>query len=338
MQCPRCGKQLPDDSQFCNGCGLPLGGGTRAGSASTGSYGYGGAGGSPSGPMPLPPPIPAAPTPPKDLKCPSCGAPLDPEFGDAVVTCAYCGATVSLIGTGWKSVTQHTMLTPQVLDAGAALKSVKASMDTGFFHGHRFEESKITEQKFAFVPYWIVPTSATTNMTYQDVAVSAGSTVATMAASAFIGNAIGGGRGNTFIPIMGGPVVNSKRQDQITGSYQFPVVAVKGYMQYQPKNYQFNLETRQVYKKDALPGGAAVLNGDLGEDFAQHEARAYVMQIQAESAHKKHYMVSSLQTDVEVGEAELLHAPIWRFGLEFKEHPIVLLVDANANRVMQSSF
>ncbi|MCI4352804.1 MAG: hypothetical protein L3K14_05380 [Thermoplasmata archaeon] len=282
--------------------------------------------------------MPAAPTPPKDLKCPSCGAPLDPAFGDAVVTCEYCGASVSLAGTGWKAVSQHTLLLPRVLDVNSALEIVKASVDSGIFHGHRFEESKITEQTFAFVPYWIVPTSATTNMTYQDVAVAAGATAATIAASALIGGALGGGRRSTFIPIIAGPVVNPTRQDQITGTYQFPVVAVKGYLQYQPKNYQFNLDTRQVYKKDAVPGGSSVLNGDLGEDYAQHEARAYVMQVQADAAHKKHYMVSSLQTQVEVGDPELLHAPIWRFTLDYRGHPFVVLVDANSNRIMLSNF
>jgi zinc ribbon protein len=337
VQCPRCGKQLPDDSRFCNGCGLPLSPAPPPPPPTQGAYGTAGDSGNPNAPPTLPPPLPAAPTPPKDLKCPSCGAPLNPAFGDAVVTCEYCGATVSLAGTGWKAVNQHTMLLPQLIDPNAALEIVKASMDTGMFHGHRFEDSQITEQKFAFVPYWIVPTSATTNITYQDVAVSAGTTVATIAAGALIGSALGGGRRNTFIPIVAGPVVNPTRQDQLTASYQFPVVAVKGYLQYQPKNYQFNLDTRQVYKKEALPGGASVLNGDLGEDYAQHEARAFVMQVQADAAHKKHYMVSSLQTQVEVGEAELLHAPIWRFTLDYKGHAIVVLIDANSNRVMLSS-
>jgi hypothetical protein len=329
MQCPQCGKTLPDDAKFCYACGAPLSGGPAPGPA--GPYGYGSR--AANAPPPPPPPMPAAPTPPKDLKCPTCGAPLSPDFGDAVVTCEYCGATISLAGTGWKAVQRHTMLLPQLIDPDSALRVVKASVDAGLFHGHRFEDSKVVEQKFAFVPYWIVPTSATTDFTYQDVAVSAGSTVATMAASAFIGNSLTGGRGS-FVPIVAGPVVNPTRQDQITNSFQFPVVAVRGYMQYQPKDYQFSLDTRQAYQKDALPGGASVLNGDLGSDYAQQEARVYVMQVQADSAHRKHHMVSRIQTQVEVGEPELLHAPIWRITLDHKGHQAVFLIDANANRVM----
>ncbi len=336
MQCPRCGAPLPDNARFCYACGAPISAGVPPPPAPGGPYGYSGA---PAGmvPPPPPPPVQAAPTAPKELKCPACGAPLTPEFGDAVLTCQYCGGTVSLAGTGWKAVTQHSMLLPQVIDPDSALKIVRASMDSGLFHAHRFETSKVTDQKFQFVPYWIVPSSATTNFTYQDVAVSAGSTIGTMAASAFLGGELGRGRGNTFIPIVAAPVVNPTRQDQITASYQFPVVAVKGYAQYQPKNYQFNLDTRQPYKKDALPAGASVLNGDLPQESAQQMARAYVMQVQAEAAHKKHSMVSGLQTQVEVSEPELLHAPIWHFTLDHKGQPVVVLVDANSSRLMLSN-
>ena len=120
----------------------------------------------------------------------------------------------------------------------------------------------------------------------------------------------------------------------MSGNYQFPVVAVKGYTEYQPKSYQFNLQARQPYKKENIPGGATVLNGDVGEAEAQAAARAYVAQMQSDAVRKKHFNVSSLQSQVEVGEPELLHAPVWYFNLDHKGKPAVLLVDGNASRVM----
>jgi Double zinc ribbon len=336
MQCPRCGTPLPDNARFCYACGSQLAG---VPSPATGMP-YGMPGMPPYGAPPPPPPPPppaaapaAAPTAPKDLKCPSCGAPLEPEFGDTVLTCKYCGATVSLAGTGWKSVNRHTMLLPQLNDPQAALKIVQSVMNTGMFHGSRFEESKVSEQKLQLVPYWIVPSSATTNYTYQDMVTAGAATVGTAAVGSLIGGMFGGG-GNMY---MSQPGINSLRQDQLTGSYQFPVVAVKGYTQYQPRNYQFNLDTRQLYNKDNLPGGLSVLNGDLGEDAAQQAARAYVTQAQADAAHKKHRMVSALQTQVEVGDPELVHVPIWYFALDHKGQRVVVLVDANASRLMLSN-
>jgi ribosomal protein L37AE/L43A len=284
--------------------------------------------GAPGGTAPPPAP-PAAPTAPQELKCPSCGAPLQPGIGDAVLTCQYCGGTVSIGGAGWKPVTQHSMLMPQLVNQEEALKVVKASMDKGFFHGHRFEDSQLVAAKFVYAPYWIVPSAATTRFSYQES--MPGGPVGTMSAASFIGNAMNRGGGNEFVPMGGG---HQTLQDQTSGNYQFPVVAVKGYNEYQPKSYQFNLQERQPFKKESLPGGATVLNGDVGEQEAQQAARAYVAEMQAEEVRRRHFNVTGVQSQVDVGEPELLHAPIWYFHLTHKGKPAVLLVDANASRVM----
>jgi hypothetical protein len=330
MQCPRCGTPLPDSARFCYSCGAQLGGSPMSPGAPSGF---------PAGPgtmAPPPPPPAAAPTAPKELKCPACGAPLEPGLGDAVLTCQYCGGTVSIAGTGWKPVTQHSMLMAQLLDQDAALKIVKTSMDAGFFHGHRFEDSQLVEAKFVFAPYWIVPSAATTRFSFQESGMPAGAPVGTMAASALIGNVLSRGRGAEFVPVMGGGS-GPMRQDQVSGNYQFPVMAVKGYTQYQPKSYQFNLQARQPFKKENVPGGATLLNGDVGEAEAQQAARAYVAEMQAEAVRKKHFNVSGVQSQVEVSEPELLHAPVWYFSLNHKGKPAVLLVDANASRVMMQN-
>ena len=327
MQCPKCGTPLPDNAHFCYGCGAQLGAGPTVPSMPNSPAPYGGG---PAAPV-APPPQNAAPTGPQELKCPACGAPLQPGMGEAVLTCQYCGGTVSMGGTGWKPVTQHSMLMPQLVDQEAALKIVKESMDKGFFHGHRFEDSQLVAAKFVYAPYWIVPSAATTRFSYQENAGPAGAPMGTLSAASFIGDAMNRGRGNEFVPMGGG---NQTRQDQMSGNYQYPVVAVKGYNQYQPKSYQFNLQERQPFQKDALPGGATILNGDVGEQEAQQAARAYVAEMQAEAVRKKHFNVTGVQSQVDVGEPELLHAPVWYFHLTHKGKPAVLLVDANASRVM----
>jgi hypothetical protein len=256
-----------------------------------------------------------------------------------VISCDYCGGSVTLGGTGWKQINKHTLLTPKVTDRDTALRVVHDFLDAGFFHRKEFEESRIVEEKLSFVPFWVVPTSATTNYAYQDVAVSVGSTVATVAAAEVLGSMLGGGRGRggwVPVPIMTGPVVNPTRADSFSKTYDFPVVAVKGMSAYQPKNYAFDLADRTFFDKKAIPTGAAVLNGDLGEDTAVHAARSFVTQLQAEEAHKRHHMVSGLQTSVEVSEAELLHVPIFYFRIEHKGVQRMVLIDAHAGRVMQT--
>ena len=286
-----------------------------------------------------PPPPPSAPQPApvdiKNLKCPTCGAPLNAGMGEQVLTCEYCGGTVTLGGGGWGAVAQHTLLTASITDPGQALGVVKQHMDQGLFHHHDFEESQMASQKLTFVPFWVIPASATTNFTYQDMAVSMGGTMASVAAAEALGGAFGRNRGiGPVVPVFMGNQANATRQDSISGQYEFPIVAVRGLTQYQPKHYQFALPDRIPFAKGKVPGGAPLLNGDLGQEAAKQEARSLVTALQAEEAHKKHYGVSQINTNVEVGEGELLHAPIWQFTMERKGQQTVVLVDGHSNRVM----
>jgi hypothetical protein len=324
--CVKCGASLPDGAQFCYKCGTAVPGGAGGTAAASAA--------------------PAAPSTPslgaagvQELKCPACGAPIHPTFGEMVISCDYCGGSVTLGGGGWKEISKHTMLPLKVLDRAAALKVVEAYVDQGFFRRHEFEESKVAVERLSFVPFWVVPASASTTYQYQAVATSVGATVGTVAAGAVLGSVLGGalgGRGTTVVPIFGGPVVNSNRSESISGQYEYPVVAVKAMADYQPKNYSFGLGDRTFFDKKGVPAGTPILNGDLGEDAAQHAAQAYVQTLQSEAAHKKHSMVSKLQTNVQVSEAELLHVPIWYFQLDHKGTKSTVLIDGHGGRVIQT--
>jgi hypothetical protein len=318
MNCPACSAALPDGARFCYSCGRPIA--------------------PPPPPPPAAPAVPAGPALPKVLNCPSCGAPITPTFGDMVVTCEYCGGSVSLGGNGWKGVGQHTMLLPKVTTPDGAAPIVQRYLDQGFLHRKAYEESNILEERLSFVPFWIVPASATTNYSYTDVAVGVGATVGSLAAAEVLGSALGGNRRGGFVavPMMMGSPVNSTRQSTVTGQYQFPVVAVRSLSEYQPKNYKFRLEERVPFDRKQVPAGAPILNGDLGEDAAAHSAKAFVTQLQTDLAHKQHSMVSKLDCQVEVSEAELLHAPIWYFTLERKGQKTIVLIDSHAGEIMQT--
>jgi hypothetical protein len=321
IYCTKCGNQLPDDAAFCSKCGNPVAG--AAGGAAK-----------PAAPASGPTLAPAGV---QELKCPSCGAPIKPTFGEMVITCDYCGSSVTLGGQGWKEINKHTMLKLNVLDRESALKVVRAFVDQGFMHRHYFEESKVIDEKLSFVPFWVLPASASTTYQYQAVATSVGATVGTMAAGALLGSALSrGGGGTTVIPIFGGPVVNPQRSETISGQYEYPIVAVKAMSSYQPKNYQFSLTDRSLFDKKGVPDGTPILNGDLGEDSAQHAAKAFVQQLQSEMAHKKHGMISNIKTDVDVSEGELLHVPVWYFQFDHKGQKAVVLVDGHAGRIIQT--
>jgi hypothetical protein len=272
----------------------------------------------------------------KNLKCKNCGAPLKPMGGEAIVTCEYCGGCVALSGAGWKMVQTHTMLVPQIVDQNQAIAACQGWMNKGLFHHRDFESAKIAEVKCSVVPYWIVPASAVTHYTYEDVAVDAAKMGGSIAAGALLGAAFsGGGRRVAVVPVYGGG--GSKRAGELAGQFQFPVIAVKGLEVYQPRSYQFDITARLPFDKRKLPPGLQILNGDVSEDDAKFMAKNYVTQLQADRAKQQHKMVESLKTEVNVSDGELMHVPVWYIKFALKNGKTeTIVIDAQRNAVMNA--
>ena len=254
------------------------------------------------------------------MKCPSCGAPITPKFGEMIITCEYCGSSISLGGEGWKSINKHTMLPLKVAQQDDALKAVHDLMDKGLLHRHLQESSKLEEINLAFVPYWLVPVSARTTIVATDVAAEAGTIATTAALAGIMGGAFGGrrGGGGVLTGVMLGSMMsggmgggqNTKKTYQMDNNYNFPIVAMKALTEYQPKDYQFSLAERTLFDQRSVKG-LKVLNGDVGEEMAKYQAKTLVDQLQSDRAHSEHHMIQQMQTESDVGDAELLHAPVW---------------------------
>ena len=119
-------------------------------------------------------------------------------------------------------------------------------------------------------------------------------------------------------------------------NYNFPVVALKALTEYQPRDYQFDLAGRELFDISKLPKNVKVLNGDISEEVAKYQAKTLVDQLQSAKAHAKYHMIQQMNTQMDVGDVELLHAPIWFAKYDHKGKKIVLVVDANSGRVINS--
>jgi hypothetical protein len=278
------------------------------------------------------------------LKCPKCGAPIAPKFGEMVITCEYCGSGVTLENEGWRGVQKETMLLLKFAGKDEVVAEMHGLMDKGFWNRHLQEDSALEEMNLSFVPYWIVSASARTSIVAADVAVQAGEIATTAALVGVMGSAFGGRRGGGFTgPLLAGAVVGSmmgqgqaRKTYQMNANYNFPIVALKALDEYQPRNYQFSLETRELFDVSKVPKGIKVLNGDVGEEAAKYQAKALVDQLQSERAHGQYHMIQELHTDVDVADAELLYAPIWFAQYDHKGRKIVLVIDGNSGGVINS--
>ena len=331
MFCPKCGAQLPDDAGFCYKCGSKVGN--------------------------VPPEQPAnegqdvlAPTGAKSLKCPSCGAPISPKFGEMFITCEYCGSSVSLGNQGWKSIDKHTMLPVKISQQDDVMKEIHGLMDKGLLHRHLQESSTLEEMNLAMVPYWLLPVSARTSVVAVDAGAEVGQIATTAALAGILGGAMSGNNrgfggggllGGMMLGTMmggggfGGGGQGTRRAYQMDNDYNFPIVGLKALTDYQPKNYQFNLEDRVIFDETKVKG-IKVLNGDVSEDVSKSQAKTLVDQLQSDKAHEAHHMIQQISTQSDVGEAELLHAPVWFARYDHKNGKIVLVIDANSGGLINS--
>jgi hypothetical protein len=327
LYCPKCGAQLPDDAAFCIRCGATL---TAA-----------------------QPKQAAAPTTPilapygaTSLKCPSCGAPISPKFGEMVITCGYCGSGVTLGNEGWRGIQKQTMLPLNFGEKDKVEAEIHSLMDRGLLHRHLQENSTLEEMNLSFVPYWIVSVSARTSIIASDMAVEAGQIATTAALFSIMGGAMGGRRGGGVAgPLLAGAMMGSmmgpgrgsaNKTYEMDNNYNFPIVALKALTEYQPKNYQFSLDQRTLFDVSKLPKGVKILNGDVGEEAANYQAKTLVSQLQSEKAHGQYHMIQQLHTDVDTSETELLHAPIWFARYDHKGNKIVLVIDGNSGSLINS--
>jgi len=301
------------------------------------------------------------------IKCPNCGAPIAPKFGEMVITCEYCGSGITLGTQGWTRVQNQTMLPLKVSSVDEVNAIIKPLMDKGLLHRHLQEDSKQEEMSLSFVPYWIVSVSARTTIVATNEAAQIGQVASTAVLMGVLFGGMGGGGfggggrrravgdggagisgslasalGSVRLPIMawgmgmgygGGGM---RKTEQMDANYNFPVIALKGLMDYQPRDYQFDLDGRALFDISKIPKGVMVLNGDINEDVAKSQAKTLVDQLQSQKAHAKYHMIQSINTESDVGDVELLHAPIWFAKYDHKGKKIVLAIDANSGRVINS--
>jgi Double zinc ribbon len=324
MFCPRCGAQIPDDSAFCAKCGAKIAALSQS--------------------KPQPGEAVLAPTGATQLKCPSCGAPITPKFGEMIITCEYCGSSVSLAPDGWKSIQKHTMLAVKIAQREDVEKIIHGLMDRGLLHRHLQEQSALEEMNLALVPYWLVPVSARTSVVAEDMAAEAGTIATTAALAGIMGGAMGGRRGGGLMggvllgTMMGGGMgggQGNKRAYQMDNDYNFPVIGLKALTEYQPKEYEFALSERALFDETKVKG-IKVLNGDVGEEVAKNEAKTLVDQLQSEKAHAAHHMIQKIDTQSDVGDGELLHVPVWFARYDHKGKKIVLVLDGNSGGIINS--
>jgi len=265
-----------------------------------------------------------------------------------IITCEYCGSSITLGSAGWANIQKQTMLPLTIQSTNEISNRVKSMMDRGMLHRHLQESSTLEEMTLSVVPYWLVNVSARTSIVATDM-VAEGATVATTAALIGVMAGMGGGRRGGFgAPLLGGAMLGSmmgggmgggggqKRAIQMDQNYNFPIIALKALTQYQPRDYQFAIQGRTLFDISQYPKGIKVLNGDISEDAAKYQDTTLVDQLQSQKAHAQYHMIQQITSEEDVSDTELLHVPIWFVRYDHSGNKIVLVIDGNSGNIINS--
>src|SRR5207249_3414929 len=101
----------------------------------------------------------APPPLPQSFKCSSCGGPMNPSSGLALVVCEYCGAVTTMGAGGAAQVIQKHFMLNNRLNNETAMEAGGKWLNKGIFRRKVAERSELGAVTLRYVPYWVVPTS-----------------------------------------------------------------------------------------------------------------------------------------------------------------------------------
>ena len=342
--CNQCGGKIADGSVFCNLCGARQGVVVPAQGAAPGvPQAQAPAPGYPAQ-APAAPAAAAAPPPlPMDFKCSSCGAPMKPGAGLALVVCEYCGAVTTMGSAGAQVFQKHFLLDSRISNE-QALEAGGKWLNKGLLRRKVAERSELGNVILRYVPYWIIPTSVVADFqgtkgtgagmavhgtTGTQKAKGFAALALNVAAAAAAANQRNQGRNVT----VNQPQVVRVR-DRIQLQYNIPVVGVRGYTKYQPDDgFQFQLQNKMSFDKRHT-GGVEVMSGDVSEAEAKAQAGAFAHKFAEREAKKRVDTLESIQAYPTAYDGELLHAPVWFMEYSHKGKQMFILVDSHSGTVM----
>jgi len=286
----------------------------------------------PQPPAPAPKPMQPPPT-----NCSNCGAPFNVTQEDLIITCRYCGFTVTVATR--EEIKKHSMLENRLF-AQQAVESAQKYMDKGIFRVGVSRDASITNVKLRYVPFWVLSANANTSLR---------------------GTAGGGIMGEIH---QAQEAVSDKRSSGLAKFGKLVLAGAKAYAETQQKDRQprpvsYSFSNNYIWPTLArrtmiseinyydvpaarkipfdvgkIPSEADFLNIELNEEEAKAKVKAEVEAKERLIASGKVDTLEMCNTNIVLGEAELVHAPVWFVQYTLKGENYVIAVDGCEGKVL----
>ena len=264
---------------------------------------------------------------PKDLQllnCPHCNAPIDYVLGETLFTCKYCGYTFSWIKEGeFMEIApgKHLMLINNYSQTQMR-ELVLDWMRRGFFKaGDLAEESEITETSLKFVPFWLVNVRA-------DTVYSGKKKITTTETKTR------SGPGSAPVTETFRRVSWVDKSGDFSDVEDWKVLAVRG-MILPVEKLELLVAGKTPFDIKNISPGSELINGDVNEELARQEAEAGVRSLHTQRANSELDELLSINTNVQVGEAQLLTIPLWFIRYKYEGKLYSIVADGASGKVIE---
>ncbi len=235
-----------------------------------------------------------------EINCPNCGAPLNLSPGEIVATCRYCGYT-SLVGANTPFQLDHSLILNE-LDMVRVTQDLQDWMRSGFMKpGDLAKKSKITLMELRYLPFWVVPLTATS--AYEGVL-------------------------ERISPPM-------SRKGTIQNDYDWLVLGRKA-AEFPTRDYRVPAEGKIPFDFTKIEQQSKFLNSELDSQEAVQHAKGEVEENQRFLLKQEVDEVTRFDTTFNVEKPTYLHAPLWFAQYEYKGRSYNAIIDGSNGTMIRA--
>lgn len=277
------------------------------------------------------------PAQPPPTNCSNCGAPLNVTQEDLVVTCRYCGFTMTVATR--EEIKRHSMLENRLFTQ-QAVEAAQKYMDKGIFRAGVSKDASITNVKLRYVPFWVC--SANANTFFRGVTGTGVMGEIHQAQEAVTDKRASGFKKFGKLVLAGAKAYAETQQKDrkpqtvsysFSNNYVWPTLG-RQTMISEINYYDVPAARKIPFDVGKIPPDAEFLNIELNEEEAKAKVRTEVEAKERLIASGKVDTLETCNTNVVLGEAELVHAPVWFVHYALKGENYVIAVDGCEGKVL----
>ena len=209
------------------------------------------------------------------VHCPNCGAPLELQPGEVVITCSFCGAASNMAG-GSQFFLKHSLI-PSNYDREKAMQLVRAWMSGGFLKPDDMgSASKVDSMELSFLPFYVMHIKASTD--YEGVFTRTGG--------------------------------NIPRKGRLEKEYYWKVLGRRA-SAFPAKEYDIPLKGKVNFDLSHIPKDGRYLNAEMDEGEAASTMRTEVEVHHKFLLGEEIDVIQRMETSIEELDTEFVHAPVW---------------------------